>query len=328
MARKGKGPEEGIARRELRLLEELFRRQSVDIEDLVTMYRGEFHILDRRTLLDDVNGTKTRQGLRERGFPIEVTGTEMRISPIGLEGLWKGTPIGDRLSRGKESKKLLAKEVVRYLLKLNEDLKQDIKRIVLGTGTTVYEAAKEILNHNDELNIRNVHTSNLLVLREFILRKPRNIKIEMSPGTLVRETASLATEEDVERPLPSGVDAVVTSFNGLSYEKGFSTGVANDVREKFSNLCPRKECKWVIIPIEWQKVGFTDVAVVGKRKKRRDVLDFVQGTRTYVIITDPPKGTPAGKDQGRFKGLEKWNALDGVEVVYAKEQQENKEEMA
>lgn len=300
---------ENIARVQLSILGDLFNGSDLSIGDVVK----EYGYKDERTAKGDI------AKLRSMGIPISLQHNQVSVTRLGENGLWKGTPIAKRLIKGVQSKQMLAKKVVDFLKEYGDD----IYSIILGTGTTTNEVAKELLARIEELNIRGVYTTNLLVLREFILSKTKlhqeEIKVAMAPGILNVNTGSLLSDNGADYLNEFPVDAVITSFSGLSRE-GFSTNHLHDRSEGLMNLRPHKTCKYVIIPIEWSKIGIWDIVVKLKGKKRGDdVLDFRPEGRRYIIITDHPDKSELHnvKNDEKHKILDHWQEK-GVEIIYAK----------
>jgi DeoR/GlpR family transcriptional regulator of sugar metabolism len=305
----GKTSRENIARRQLWLLKELFEKHIVPIAALSDTYQKEFHITDSRSLQADL------VKLKSIGLPIEMTATEVRVSAQRMRKMWHGTLVGKRLSKRKsmESKERLAKKTVDFI----KDNRDDISVLMLGTGTTVWEAAKEILTRENELDITTIYTASVLVLDAFVSRRPGDVTLRMAGGALDERTAWLKSRKGVQFLSKAPVDAVVTSFMGLCRE-GFRTAQDYEVDEKLMNLRPHKRCKFVVIPIEWSKIDHEDGELVAEqieRKKGRDVLDFLGGTRQYVIVTDPPRGKLQGRDRDKLDLLEYWRDEKGVQVL-------------
>jgi len=300
---------ENIARVQLSILGDLFNGRDLSIGNLIK----EYGYKDERTAKSDI------AKLRSIGIPISLQHNIVSVTRLSENGLWKGTPIAKRLTSGVQPKQRLAREVVDFLKEYGDD----IHSIILGTGTTTNEVAKELLARIEELNLRGVYTTNLLVLHEFILSKIKlgeeGIKIAMAPGILNVNTGSLLSHNGADYLNELPVDAVITSFSGLSCE-GFSMNYFHDRSEGLMNLRPHKTCKYVIIPIEWSKIGIWDVVVKLNGKKRGDdVLDFRPDGRRYIIITDRPDES----DMHMVKNNEKCKILDywqekGVETIYVK----------
>jgi len=105
------------------------------------------------------------------------------------------------------------------------------------------------------------------------------------------------------------VDVLITTFGGLSLTEGFSSGNERDVEEKRANLCPHKECRRILIPISWDKIGIVEKIVATDKHLDKS------GERDYTIITDPPEGDV---DQEKRYELEDWASMQKVvTVIYA-----------
>lgn len=280
-------------------MQEVFKKRVVTINDIADIYRDKYAVTDIRSLKADL------ESLKLIGMPIEVMANRVTIHTMEIQELWEGTLIGDRLGQTEsaKSRKKLASKVVGYLRKK----KDDIKTLILGSGTTVYETSMEVLAHKKELDIKKVYTNSLLVLNAFISHKPSDIELDMVMGTLDYKTASLRGTKGVKYLSERQVDAVVTSFTGL-IDEGLTASQEYELNEKHMNLCPHRRCKWVIIPMEWAKIsyGHEDYLVRDKGGEKRP---------EYVIITDPPRGKLQGRDEERSEILKYWEDKNGVEVL-------------
>ena len=306
--RKIRRTNENIAKVQLQILGDLFKNKHPSISDIFE----EYDYPSERTVRDDI------AKLRSLGIRVSVKDDHLVIAPLGLEGLWEGTVIGARLKKNIQSKQRLAKKGVDFL-----KTQESIYSIILGTGTTMYELTKELVGHLDELHVNNIYTTNLLVVREFIHEKvfPEvDPKIHMVQGRLNIRTGSLFSEKGVKYLSDLRTDAVFTSFDGLDRDR-ITTGQYQEMSEKIMNIKPAKECKYVIILIEWLKIAKRGPVIVEEEegKGSANLLDFCPG-RKYIIITDPPgeEKMSEGKNPERRKILKYWQDK-GVEIVYTKE---------
>jgi DeoR/GlpR family transcriptional regulator of sugar metabolism len=293
-----------ISSRRFKILERLYGE-----EDGVSFSR-----LAKESKVTEGTIRKDVEGLR-RKFPIiEIKGDKVYEVPTGLEAIWSGTPVGERLGPS-ESKSKLAKAVFLFI----EQHKEEISRLILGTGTTVYGCASELIKGAPRLGDMRIHTANLLVLQEFIYQKPHNLYVEFPSGEINLNTAALWSGHIAEYFRELEAQAVITSFSDVSFVKGFCT-IHHDINEKLVNLKPNpRTCKWVIIPIEWWKIArYANVTIANSRD---DQLDFVGGKRKYIIITDRPsqeEWKPRIDDE-KLDDLDKWKKeyKDGIEIIYA-----------
>jgi DeoR/GlpR family transcriptional regulator of sugar metabolism len=252
--------------------------------------------------------------LRSMGFPIFVQHDRVSIARLGLEGLWEGTPIGDRLIRNVESKERLARRIVDFLYENGES----IYRIILGSGTTMFEVTKEIIARRDQLGISNIYTTSLLVVREFVFHKMSPVdkpNIHMAQGMLNVHTGSLFSERGVKDLRGLRVDAVITSFYGLFYDE-ITTGQFHERSEMIANLRPHEKCKYVMIPLEWFKIGRRGSVIIEKEEGRGSLELLDCRKWRYVIITDPPneQEMSKGRNPERRKILKYWHE-NGVEII-------------
>jgi DeoR/GlpR family transcriptional regulator of sugar metabolism len=301
--RKGKRSEEEVSARKLMVLERVFGdKDGVSISELAKEYKvGEGTI------------KKYVEALKNKIPIIEIKSGKVHSAPTGLEAIWSGTVIGKRLAKPR-SKIKLAEAAISFVKKN----KKKIQGLVLGTGTTVHECARELINKENDLEHMRVYTDNLLVLHDFIYYKPDKLYLEMPHGELDMERAALRGDEIADYLRNLDINVVITSFSDMSFDKGFCT-VYQDKAEKFANLCPKsKNCRWVIVPIEWLKIGRKIGNPVAE--SRDEQLDFANG-RKYIIITDRPSETDwdADVDNPKREDLEKWLQAypDGIEIIYA-----------
>jgi DeoR/GlpR family transcriptional regulator of sugar metabolism len=289
-----------IAKRRKHIAQEILKNPNISVNELISNVGKVLNIKSGITVKNEVEICKDILAL---------------ILSMGIYQLWKDTPFEDKLLKEAESKKRLANQLVNFI----GENKRHINTLLLGTGTTVYEITKEILSREQELAIRKIYTTSLLVLHAFVLKKPKDIELEMVGGDLNDQTASLISQNGVSYLRKQPVDAVITSFWGLS-EEGFSTAQDFEVDEKLMNLRPNMKCNYIMIPMAWSKIGSTGRLIVKSQKKGEkpeDVLDFpeVKSERQkhYIIFTDYPEGILKEKDVDRSKILKCW-VQRGVEV--------------
>lgn len=306
-----KGGEASIAKRKLLILEKLAKRkgQPVTFDELADLCQAKFGIHDVSTIKRDV---KELASIR---IPLNVTSKDVVFASMGLSKLCEGTPVANRLSGDEPTKQLLAKQMVHFLKSIKE---KKIEKILVGTGVTCYETVKEIIIHNAELKIETIFTTNLLVLYEFMLRKPADgIEIQMPPGIFNSPTFSLLNQECISYLQNIKAHAVITSFNGLTQE-GFTTGKEQEVSEKIMNLLPHSQCNYVLIPLELEKVGHEGKPVKKNFKAGIELLDFQEGRRRYIIFTNIPIQILEEQRSEQSKILQFWKKK-GIEIVSIKE---------
>jgi DeoR/GlpR family transcriptional regulator of sugar metabolism len=246
---------------------------------------------------------------------IEIKDGKVHTTPATLEKMWLGTSIGDRLIAPPGPKIALAKAVFSFV----EQHKNQIGKLILGAGTTVHKCACELIKGASCLRNIRIHTANLLVFHEFIWHKPANLYVESPNGELYLDKATLWRGDIAEYFKGVEAQAVITSFSDMSFEKGFCT-VHHDIEEKLANLKPNPEtCKWVVIPIEWQKIARSANTPVAESRKEQ--VNCIEGKRKYIIITDRPpqeEWNPEIDDE-KMADLAKWKEeyKNGIEIYSA-----------
>jgi DeoR/GlpR family transcriptional regulator of sugar metabolism len=303
-----KKSEDEVSARRLMILEQIYmHREGISHSDLKELIPDKYKVTES-TIKKDV------EDLRNKVPIVEIKGGKVYAAPTGLEAIWAGTPIGPRLVPS-ESKRKLAKKVFSFV----EERRDQIGKLVLGGGTTLYRCACELIKGASSLRNVRIHTANLLIFHEFVCQKPGNLWIETPSGEINFSTASLWRKDIDEYFRDIEADAVITSFSDMSFEKGFCT-IHHDINEKRANLKPNPEtCKWVIIPIEWRKIARSANTQIAH--SRDEQLDFVGGKRKYIIITDRPSDSTwnAEIDDIKLADLHKWEKEypTGVEIIFA-----------
>ncbi len=305
----GKTAEYKINARRYKALETLFKTRGAMNLAVLTDTIGKAFDISKRTIRDDLGE------LISEGFPIEIDGNKVWVPAVGMEDTWLGTVIGNRLLKS-EQKRRLAKATFAFV----EKNKRLIKKIIAGTGSTVHECMHELLDREDKLDHMRIYTANLLVLHCSIYHKSKKFFVEVPNGELDLDRAALTGSHiaDYFNGIED-VDAILTGFSDMSFDKGFCTEFL-DKSSKLVDLRPKsKKCRWVIIPIEWSKIGTSVGAPVAK--SREEQLDFANGKRKYIIITDKPskdQWVPAADDP-TLEDLMEWKKAypDGVEIIYA-----------
>lgn len=299
-----KSAQQKIAARIRFIADELSKKGKLLFTEVERGYEEQFESKSKSTIKRD---------LRPIEFLIDKTETALRFSSFITESLWAGTAVGDRLRDKKEEKQKLAKKTVNILIRTDK-----IDRVIFGGGTTVYEVAKAIFDIPPYLGIKRIHTCNLLVLCEFIRRKIKegdSLGIDIAKGELQIEAGMLYSTDGINYLAGLEVDAVITSFYGLC-RADFYTNQHYEVEEKLANIFPHSECKNIIIPIEWGKIGHHNVDIMGNdRKKRKKFADEIKAGRNYVIVTNPPGGK-SKVDLDKHEILECWKDK-GVKLEYA-----------
>lgn len=302
---KGKVSEDNVSTRRMKVLERVCgEKDGISVSELAKEYG-----------VAGVTIEKDVEDLGDKLRIVEIKNKKVCAVPTTLEEMWSGTPIGERLAPS-ESKNRLAKAVFSFV-----EQHKEIRNLILGTGTNVHRCACELIRGASSFRDMRIYTANLLVLHEFIWRKPANWFIESPGGELNLDTGALWSRENENYFKNVKAKAVITSFSEMSFEKGFCNIHPGDEKEKLANLKPNPQtCKWVIIPMEWHKiVSGTHKPVADSREEQ---LDFAGGNkRKYIIITDKPSQDEWNPeiDDEKLADLSKWKETypDGIEIIYA-----------
>jgi len=208
------------------------------------------------------------------------------------------------------------------LLKMKE-----VQHVMLSTGVTMFELARQILARYSELGIQTIISSNMLIHVEFLLSKiaPASLLLGLPPGKLhfQHDTASFGHERELtagelNSDTLKAVQASVLSFTSLSFEAGFKIGLGYqaDINEKLFHLRPPEGCRLVIILIDWEKIlsGAGGNAVQDAQGRKGHKLFDLSNGRQYVIMTTRPGHVESELDRKRIADLERW-ATDGQAIV-------------
>jgi len=207
--------------------------------------------------------------------------------------------------------------------------KKEIHHVMLSTGVTMFELARQIIKQNNKFGIQSIISSNMLIHLEFLLRKTplAQLPLGMPPGKMLfqQETASFGQERELTPNELNGdilqdIQASVLSFTSLSFDKGFKIALGHqaDINEKLIHLRPPSGCSLVIITIDWEKIlSEAPGAVVEDKQGHRSyqLFDFSNNpNRQYIIITNRPKDISLEIDKKRAEDLRKWTEK-GVIVI-------------
>ncbi len=204
---------------------------------------------------------------------------------------------------------------------------EEVHHVMLSTGVTMFELARQILMRYTELGIQTIISSNMLIHVEFLLAKipPASLLLELPPGKLhfQHDTASFG----LERALTAGeldsetlktVQASVLSFTSLSFDEGFKIGLGYqaDINEKLFHLRPPQGCRLVIILIDWEKIlsgAGGNVVRDAQGRKGHELFELSNG-RQYIIMTNRPRRVESELDRKKMADLEKW-ATEGHAII-------------
>jgi len=206
--------------------------------------------------------------------------------------------------------------------------KNEIHHVMLSTGVTMFELGRQIIKRQDELGIKSIISSNMLIHVEFLLSKIplAQLPLEIPPGILRfrEDTASFGQERELspnelDGEILKDVQASILSFTSLSFDEGFKIGLdyPADINEKLIHLRPPKGCRLVIIIIDWGKILSTARGAIVKDKqgnKSYELFDH-SNDREYIIVTNRPKDIISGLDRKRMADLEKWTTQGKAIVI-------------
>jgi DeoR/GlpR family transcriptional regulator of sugar metabolism len=304
----GRKSDEKVSTRKLKILELICKDpKGISFPTLVELIGKEYKVHED-TIRSDMKDLKGK-------FPIEINRGNICASSMGLGKMWFDTKIGNRMGNP-ESKRKLAEKTFSFIKKH----KDDIRILVLGTGTTVHECAKELINRENELHNMRIDTDNLLVLYEFICNRPNKLQLELPKGLLNLDRAALRGPDTIKHFQNLDAEAIITSFSDMSFEKGFCT-IHDDSEEKLANLRPKSNrCRWIIIPIEWDKIGNPTGTPVATTRKEQ--LDLKKGKK-YIIITNKPPEQECNSEvnKNRIEDLNRWKMAhpDNIEILFTEE---------
>lgn len=206
--------------------------------------------------------------------------------------------------------------------------KKEIHHVMLSTGVTMFELARQIIKKDDKFGIKSIISSNMLIHVEFLLQKTplAQLPLEMPPGKMLfqQETASFGQErelspDELKGDILKDAQASVLSFTSLSFYEGFKIGLGHqaDINEKLIHLRPPAGCGLVIITIDWVKIlsdapGATVKDAQGR--KSYQLFNF-SNDRQYIIITNRPKDIRSDTDKKRADDLKKWEEEEKATVI-------------
>lgn len=226
------------------------------------------------------------------------------------------SPTGSKLS--------VARKTVEFL---NE---QNIKLAYFTLGTTVLEVAKvykEWSLDKEKYKKRkfkpfNIYSNSIPIICEL---GPYGLVYPYLMGTIYLDKAGVYNDNSLEGVNDLGLDTVVCSFKGLSYDHGFTSNHQTEDRpEKRSNLLNNRASK-IVIPLCWDKFGNTvednSIAPIGDIIKYNEEAESGKDNRVkkkYYIITNRPSNWETAGDeysQTRCKEFAKWKQLIDNQIV-------------
>ena len=203
-----------------------------------------------------------------------------------------------------------------------------VHHVMLSTGVTMFELARQILTRHGELGIETIISSNMLIHVEFLLSKiaPASLLLGLPPGKLhfQHDTASFGherglTDAELDSDTLKAVQASVLSFTSLSFDEGFKIGLGYqaDVNEKLFHLLPPQGVRLVIILIDWEKIlagAGGNVVQDAQGRKGHELFDLSNG-RQYLIMTNRPDDVSSDLNRRRIADLERWAAAGHAIVL-------------
>ncbi len=314
---RGRGRPPSIPKRIMDLMKMLLDNQRISTHEALFIYPKASREKSLKLLTEDILYLQQSVGL-----PIRWIGNNISLHPVGFKGFLKGTKVGHRLNYD-SSKIELAQQTLLYFSNYQDKPRNEIK-LLLGTGTTVYEFASALFDDKDNCDVGTIYTNNLLIIYEHLFRRDLPIDVIMQEGTLDMDAGSIKLADDSRSLQEISVHVVITSFSGIDKDRGFYTIRGADINEKVMNLRPDHYCKLVLIPIEWWKIaepgGKSDVVHDKNGREGPDLLETLNGERSYVIITNPPCSPQElrrkKQDVHKLDIMDYWNAIEGVDVVY------------
>ena len=287
--RKRKPSEEGYHSREattlLHLLEELYSKGEVELEKVQGFAPKDFTGDKIQSIIDSLDKS--------------TLPTKKMDEMLVWESIFKSEDqtVGKRLFVNRNSKELLSRRVVDLLVK------QGAKYIMIGAGTSALTASLELIHRLGEIpSLSEIYTNNVLALNELI-RYASRLQIRVPEGRIEMSQGTIKSPEGISRLQKCRFDAVITSFNGLKFDEGFSSDDEDDKYEKLMNLHP-ENCSTIYIIMCWPKIGNTHHIVV----KTEDGID---PEKKYIIVTNPPhRNWHNDPDQEeKVKEIGKWGDL-------------------
>jgi DeoR/GlpR family transcriptional regulator of sugar metabolism len=258
--------------------------------------------------LSEIESFLTNKGMKKPGKETlekvikELCGSSLGIKKVRNKLIWPGLfadkSVGSRLTTFSDSKERLANKAIDQLKKQNPRL------ILLGAGTTVYYLCKALISRMGDLDLQDIYTNNIYVLNELILHNIGNIRVP--EGIIEHRDGSISCPDGFRCLKEKNLDAIVTSFFGLSFDQGFSSDHDNDKAEKLMNLRDNK-ASHIYVVISWEKFGANHVPVVK--------IGELDRNKKYYIITDPPKNWMETQPD-KLEEYKKWQTLSNVKFVF------------
>ncbi len=237
-------------------------------------------------------------------FPFVASDKELGLSLIRFLKYRLHVPVSN-LARNKESKLRLATCAVERIKTCQS------KKLFVGTGTTAYSVLQQLVLDDYISKITYIASNNLLALCLAIWELPDHVKFDVVQGSLDKNYGMIAFPQVSYRDQlkNSSIDTIITSFKGISFDKGFFSDDRRDSQEKLMNLRPPFDsCRNIIIPIGWDKIG--DVYATSVVASKEDLV--LDSNITYWMITDPPSGTLTTSDREKEAEIDRWRQYNSA----------------
>ncbi len=274
--------------------------------------------ISKRTLEDSISKYYTKT-LCTLGIPIEVHGDTISLRIMEMTERWRNTSVGHRL--GDKDKMATAIVLATKVVELLRNNESRIGKIFLGSGTTLYKVAEEILRQpaRDD-DPRWFYSNSLLVLDAFLFRELPGRHLYLLGNEFASVNGALICKKDLDKLAQLHIDASILGFTCLS-EDGFWVDESWE-KEQMLTLLRNNRCKLVLIPLEWNKIGVESMhCVEGPGIAPTEVLDCMEDDKTresgrkYVLVTNPPDGNLSSNPAKR-KVIDFWEGK-GMTVATA-----------
>ncbi|RCK72105.1 MAG: Regulatory protein, DeoR [Anaerolineae bacterium] len=222
-----------VQERRSRILEELKRNNLVRVVELSKQF-GVSTVSIRRDL----------QELEEMGLLKRVAGGAVNILPNNLT-----PPLAQRMNQNIEKKERIGRAAA-SLVKPND-------RLIIDSGTTTLQVAKNIANRIDELQSLSVITGFLPVVRE--LGNCKGVHMILLGGIYLAEYDLVVGPQTIEQLKGLHADRMFLGTDGLTFQQGLTT--ANVLEAEVARAMVRAASE-VIVVTDSSKIGVIGLATI------------------------------------------------------------------